>query len=415
VAAVYTILEGDWRLCPPTFPSAPADVVGIRFALGSSVPTPNGGTQGGLAYFLEQGPTAPAPGAGFAYEVVKVLPGMIQMNIIQEGGFIPCTFTYSLFPKQLEMTLTSTDRVHLVATGGPHLMWHDPTAGTFEAWFLAGTGVTGTGNLDAICAAGDGCSSEFKVIPNTLDNTMLFHNPTTGVVRTWEFDGSGHVFNEFNLDISGVGCGASPCTLGWNLIGRVSFPTPCTPPPPNCDPSVDLCICAPNPPREGLLWHNPSAGYLEYWMLSGNTVTSVVPVSVPCGPADGCSTTWSPILTADFNGDGSSDLLWYNPTSGQIQYWQLSASGDVNGNPFLTTTLDATQGWRIVGAADANGDGNVDLLWHHASGGWLRYWYLDGHGNVIDQANLSMTCDAASGCSSEQTAIGFVNFPLAPP
>jgi hypothetical protein len=67
-----------------------------------------------------------------------------------------------------------------------------------------------------------------EVIPNTLDNTMLFHDPSRGIVREWDFDWTGHVYNEFNLDTSAI-CSASPCTLGWNLIGRVSFPVPCTP------------------------------------------------------------------------------------------------------------------------------------------------------------------------------------------
>jgi len=102
---VYAMLEGDWWLCPPTFPAAPSDAIGIRFAPGSSAR--DGGTEGGLAYFLVQGPTQPEPGAGFAYQLtydVSILEGSVfQLTFDAVGGSWFGPITYSSSPKELEV------------------------------------------------------------------------------------------------------------------------------------------------------------------------------------------------------------------------------------------------------------------------------------------------------------------------
>jgi len=82
---------------------------------------------------------------------------------------------------------------------------------------------------------------------------------------------------------------------------------------------------------------------------------------------DGFSTT------ADLNGDGKSDLLWFNPATGQTSAWLMNGT-----NPATNTILQSDGNWRIITTADFNGDGMADLLWYNSVNGQTAIWIMNG-------------------------------------
>jgi hypothetical protein len=67
---IYAAMAGLWQICAGagrTYPTAPADTIGVEYTLGSAAPTANGGTVGGNMYYLVQGANGPvrAPNSGF--------------------------------------------------------------------------------------------------------------------------------------------------------------------------------------------------------------------------------------------------------------------------------------------------------------------------------------------------------------
>ncbi|WP_158621153.1 FG-GAP repeat domain-containing protein [Dyella dinghuensis] len=133
----------------------------------------------------------------------------------------------------------------------------------------------------------------------------------------------------------------------------------------------------------------------------------------------------------DFNGDGTSDLLWFNPSLSQLNLWTMTATvttgefgggvtqigsrtytvtngyfvgavGDFNGDGYAdlvftsanrdlylwtnnqhggwTSTYITTypSGWQLIGAGDINGDGYDDLLWLNPSACEFAYWTMQG-------------------------------------
>ena len=70
-------------------------------------------------------------------------------------------------------------------------------------------------------------------------------------------------------------------------------------------------------------------------------------------------------MAGDFNGDGTSDLLWRASTDSSAAIWQM-ANGGVAGAVALPTM--PTQ-WHVIAAGDFNQDGNTDLVWRASTDG----------------------------------------------
>lgn len=86
----------------------------------------------------------------------------------------------------------------------------------------------------------------------------------------------------------------------------------------------------------------------------------------------------------DFNGDGSNEVLWYDPASGSVGiYWNYF--GDLTANPAVS--VRASAGWWPVATADFNGDGNDDILWRHDQGALSNWLGNDDGSFTINDAN----------------------------
>ena len=89
-------------------------------------------------------------------------------------------------------------------------------------------------------------------------------------------------------------------------------------------------------------------------------------------------------VPGDFNGDGTSDLLWYNPALSQVGYWTMTASvgASYSGGAVARTgvhTFNVTQGYFVGAVGDFNNDGYADLVFTSANRDlWL--WTNNQHG-----------------------------------
>jgi hypothetical protein len=89
---------------------------------------------------------------------------------------------------------------------------------------------------------------------------------------------------------------------------------------------------------------------------------------------------WDVIDGGDFDGNGQSDLLWRNLSSkapGSAGVWNLSSSLKLSGSPLdLNLGVDRT----VVGSADYDGDGTTDLLVFDPATHELVLWLMAGSG-----------------------------------
>ena len=121
--------------------------------------------------------------------------------------------------------------------------------------------------------------------------------------------------------------------------------------------------------KTDILWRNKSTGQNVVWLMNGAAFSSY---SLIDAVAD---TNWQIVGTGDFNGDGKTDILWRNKSTGQNVVWLM------NGAAFSSYSLIdavADTNWQIVGTGDFNGDGKTDILWRNKSTGQNVVWLMNG-------------------------------------
>jgi hypothetical protein len=171
---------------------------------------------------------------------------------------------------------------------------------------------------------------------------LLWQNQSTGQLAEWDMNGvTRTTTNLFN---------PSSVAPVWSVVGVADF---------NADGHMDL------------LWQNTATGQIAVWLMQGTTMLSAV---MPTPSA--VDVSWKVVGVADFNGDGKPDLLWRSSTTGQIAVWYMQGTTMTSVAIVNPSLPDPT--WSIVGIADFNGDGQIDLLWENTVTGLLAVWYMQG-------------------------------------
>jgi hypothetical protein len=182
-------------------------------------------------------------------------------------------------------------------------------------------------------------------------------------------------------------------TLRWRFKNRLNFGctnvNPPAPDPVNCASrawidALTLPLPAPVAPtvakaqdmngdgRSDLLYRNSSTGQVYRYLMNGLALgAGAFAWTEP-------DTNWRIISDADFNGDGISDLLWRNSVNGQIFLMTLNSGGTVATSNLLYT--EANSAWKIVATPDLNGDNKADLLWWNSGTGQVYAMLYNGPG-----------------------------------
>jgi hypothetical protein len=125
--------------------------------------------------------------------------------------------------------------------------------------------------------------------------------------------------------------------------------------------------------KPDLVWQHRTQGWLAVWLMDGLTVLESASVT----PARVSDPTWEISAIADVNGDGKSDFVWQDRAAGWIAVWLMNGTTLMQSIGLSPERVPDTA-WRIVAAADMNGDGKQDLVWHHAKDGYIAAWLMNG-------------------------------------
>ena len=184
--------------------------------------------------------------------------------------------------------------------------------------------------------AGNGVVGDFN---NDGTPDLLFAH-TSGTLYAWFMDGARMIGGDY----------VSPQTVpgGWQVVGIDDF---------NADGKSDIII------------QHQSTGQLTLWAMDG--LARIDEVSLLA-----TSTPWRVSATGDFNGDGQADIIWQHPTTGQLYVWFMDGPNMIDEGYPSPAQVDLR--WKVVGTADMNGDGKMDLVWQSPSTGELVAWMMNG-------------------------------------
>jgi Ca2+-binding RTX toxin-like protein len=174
------------------------------------------------------------------------------------------------------------------------------------------------------------------------NSDILWRQDDSGQVYVWEMNG---------LQIQGEGAVThAAVTNDWHVQGTGDF---------NGDGNSDV------------LWRQDGTGQMYIWEMNGQQVQAEGAVAHAAVPND-----WQVQGVGDFNGDGSSDVLWRQDGSGQVYVWEMNGQ-QVQAEGAVAHAA-VPNDWHIEGVGDFNGDGNSDVLWRQDGSGQVYVWEMNG-------------------------------------
>jgi probable HAF family extracellular repeat protein len=240
--------------------------------------------------------------------------------------------------------------------GRSDLLWRQST-GALAIWLMNGSAVSASSSLtyQGSALAPDASwtvagSGDF----NGDGKADILWRQSTGALALWDMNGT-------TISASGVvtfqGSALAP-DASWTIAGVADF---------NGDGMADI------------LWRQNS-GALALWNMNGSAITSSTTVTAQ-GKAVAPDASWSVAGVGDFNGDGNSDLLWRQSSTGSLAVWLMNGSNVVSSGlvTYQGKQVAPDASWSIVEVGDFNGDGNSDLLWRQGSSGALAEWLMSGN------------------------------------
>jgi M6 family metalloprotease-like protein len=128
--------------------------------------------------------------------------------------------------------------------------------------------------------------------------------------------------------------------------------------------------------KPDILWRNPSTGQVCIWFMNGETLLNYAYTI-------NADSAWIAAKVADFDGDGKPDILWRNTNTGQNCIWFMSGATLLRN----ASLPDAGVAWTIADVADFDGNGKPDILWRNLNTGQNCMWFMNG-ATLLRYANL---------------------------
>jgi hypothetical protein len=122
------------------------------------------------------------------------------------------------------------------------------------------------------------------------------------------------------------------------------------------------------------LWRNSVSNELGVWYMQNTNVLAWQSLGIQAAPPWTVQMLGDVIPASMQGGNAGADIIWRNSTTGANRAQTITPSG-----VGTTVNLPNVSGtWRVKGAGDYNGDGTTDLFWFNTGNGTMGIWFMDG-------------------------------------
>lgn len=219
------------------------------------------------------------------------------------------------------------------------IIWQNQPAVQAGIWRMNNT------SIESVQGIPSAPSSSWKIVgagdfTGDGEADLVFRDQASGSNGLWQL---------VNGSLSSVQSINAVADTSWEIGGVADF---------NQDGNADL------------LWHNRTSGGNGIWLMTGAAILSVV--SLPTFGAP----TWQIQGIGDMNGDGQQDILWRNVApDGVNAIWLMNGAAY---STAVTLVSEPDLNKQMQGTGDFNGDGSTDILWRNFSTGANEVWLMNG-------------------------------------